>query len=812
MSTKGLSVAQQESILSETALLGTTGKLTTAELEAILVNKKRNKDQAEALLINAGVITSETAEATATNVVTAAKLKELVQTKALTQAEADLIATKAGVTLANQKESVSLLAGIGSKIKGAGTALKGLVTGILTIASAHPVIAGITAAIALCGGAAIVNKVKQEKAAKAIKEAYENAKTAIDDINNTFNENSSKTKEIAKEYAELAQGVDLLTNKNKELSTEKYERFLDLSNQLSSLYPPLTKSYDENGNAILDLSGDADTIVGSLDDLIERQRALANQEIVEQMPDLFKGYSNSVTDYEDELEKAKNTKDAIQSAYNEISKYGIYTAFDINGNATDSNGDPVALKLGQYIDLLKTLGITAKEVNLKDSMGQVIGRKIELEDGSDIPNLSGIHDAFVSAFNQAHDDVKYAQQQLDAERSSISQYLNTWLQTEFPYNQIEDNGMQKAIQEMLFNFDWDSLPETVDKNDWEAVSEYLRRNILFAINNVQDNQEISKALSEVFTNAELTPDEKADYLQQIQDYFGEDNVITLSLQPQLEETETLQNQLNTSIKKFKSEPIDISSYQEVLEDEYQKIRDWGLEDYAEQIKNETIQSVFGNVDMDKRTIITWSDELKKTYSDALASWDYNPEIGSIDTVFGGSDRFGEDLDGTGWEVAFTPILPDGTFLSKDAVYDYINSILKEAYTDDGKITEDELTAIDVQGRQVGNTFVQGIFAGIDDSQNYDNNGNWAETIGRLMHFSGDFGAVQIAKDAIAEAKKEPDFNWDSWFKENSINTQEEIDKWQKIAQEANNAAKARKKYTEGDISDKTDILSVNVEH
>lgn len=62
----------------------------------------------------------------------------------LTQAEANLIATKAGVTLANQKESASLLASIGAKIKGAGTALKGLGTGILTIAQAHPVIAGIT--------------------------------------------------------------------------------------------------------------------------------------------------------------------------------------------------------------------------------------------------------------------------------------------------------------------------------------------------------------------------------------------------------------------------------------------------------------------------------------------------------------------------------------------------------------------------------------------------------------------------------------------------------------------------------------------
>lgn len=308
LSTQGLTVTQKQAVLSEVELLGATGKLTTAELEAILVTKKRNKDQAEALLINTGLITSETTEATATNVVTAAKLKELVATGKLTQAEANLIAAKAGVSLASQKESTSLLAGIGAKTKGAGTALKGLGTGILTIAQAHPVIAGITAALALCGVTALINKVKQENSARAIKKAYTEAKNAIEEINNTYSTNTSQTKAIAKEYAELAQGVDLLTNSNETLSTEKYERFLELSNQLSKLYPSLTKNFDNNSVAILDLSGDVDTIVGSLDNLIERQRILANQEIMKQMPGLFAGYSDNTSKYKKQVEDAEETK------------------------------------------------------------------------------------------------------------------------------------------------------------------------------------------------------------------------------------------------------------------------------------------------------------------------------------------------------------------------------------------------------------------------------------------------------------------------------------------------------------------------
>ena len=642
-----------------------------------------------------------------------------------------------------------------------------------------------------------------------ITEKAQEATDKINSISESLKTNTETVENAKRRYAELAQEVENLgkiTQSQGTLSNEEYEEFLDLSNQLAGIFPSLTKNYDENGNAILDLSGDVNTIVSSLDDLIQKEKELANQKIMEEFPDVFKGYAQDVSDAEAKVKSAQTEFDKINNAYQQLSNGSTAQSFDLQGNGwfTNENGEKVTLSMGEYIANLEALGLKYEKTQLKVK-NQFGGDTIA---GYLVEATGDIDTAFTSKLETARENLQYAQQQLEGEKSSIDSYLNTWLQTEFSYNQIEDSGLQTAIQDMLFNFDFSSLPETVDKNDWNAVSEYLRRNILFAINNVQDNPEISSAISEVFTNAELTPDEKANYLQQIQDFFGEDSAIVISLKPQIEETNTLQKQLNASVDKFKSKPIDITPYQEALDDEYQKIQDWGLEDYADKIKNGTIQSVFGNIDMDKRTIITWSDELKQTYADALASWDYDPEVGSIDTVFGGSNRFGEELNGVGWEVAFTPILPDGTFLNQDTVYDYINTILEEAYADDGKVTEDELVKIDAQGRQIGNTFVQGIFAGIDDSQNYDNNGNWAETVGRLMHFSGDFGAVQIAKDAITKAKKqESDFDWDSWFKENSINTQEEIDRWNKIAESAANAADARKKYTEGEQGNKTDILS-----
>lgn len=320
---------------------------------------------------------------------------------------------------------------------------------------------------------------------------------------------------------------------------------------------------------------------------------------------------------------------------------------------------------------------------------------------------------------------------------------------------------------------YDVFEETIANYDGAGGQNFIKGLISGMVQNGSTLSEISDVVAQVINNQDMqdainnywesmvNPDiDSEEALQAIKKIF--DGIVAKN--PQLEEffsnfyngiisggkaaSEATKN-VNEMTASLSSLNQKLLEQKQVLAEEYQKATDWGLGDYLPQIADGTIQSVFGNVDMDKRTIITWSDELKETYKDALESWEYDPEIGSIDTVFGQSNRFGEDLNGVGWEVAFTPILPDGTFLSKETVEEYINAIIAEAYKGDGKVTEDELKEADAQGRQIGNTFVKGIFAGVDEGVNYENNGNWAETVGRLMHFSGDFGAVEIAKGNIS---------------------------------------------------------------
>lgn len=65
-------------------------------------------------------------------------------------------------------------------------------------------------------------------------------------------------------------------------------------------------------------------------------------------------------------------------------------------------------------------------------------------------------------------------------------------------------------------------------------------------------------------------------------------------------------------------------------------------------------------------------------------------------------------------------------------------------------------------------------------------------------------AVDFAKD------KFDGYDPTAFFKEHSINTQEEIDAWQKIAQEARNAAEAEREYIQGSTLNKNPISSLSI--
>lgn len=389
-------------------------------------------------------------------------------------------------------------------------------------------------------------------ASKQITENAQAAKDKIENFTNSLKDNSKLVEDSKQRYAELAQEVENLGQVNQSqgnLSNDDYKEFLDLSNQLAGVFPELTKGYDDNGNAILDLPGNVDTIVGSLDELLKKEKEITNQKIMDEFPDVYKGYVQDVDSATKKVDEAQKKFDTLNESYQQLKNGGISLAFDKDTKIAkfkDNDGKDVEISLTAYEQALKEIGLEYKKSNLtqKNAFGgdDLAGYLIEA--------TGDIDQAFTSKLEAARSDLQYAKNQLESETSSIDSYLNTWLQTDYSYNQIEDSGLKDAVKDILYNFDFSDLPDDVNSKNWEEVSSYLRRNIIFAIDNLQNDPEIANALSQVFTNTELMPDEKDAYLSKITSYFGENNPVTSSLQPQVDEVSRLKAAYDGLISEF----------------------------------------------------------------------------------------------------------------------------------------------------------------------------------------------------------------------------------------------------------------------
>ncbi|WWR16823.1 hypothetical protein V1224_05155 [Lachnospiraceae bacterium JLR.KK008] len=401
---------------------------------------------------------------------------------------------------------------------------------------------------ALTGAALGIKKYNDslEEAKQKIRETAEESRSAVKTIQSDFDELSSATDRIKQRYAQLAQGVENPGSVNQSrgsLSTDEYAEFLDLSNQLAELFPQLTVNYDANGNAILGLSGNVDTIVGSLNDLVTVQQKLSNQEILKNMPDLWAGFLLDNEEFQKALDDAEKAADKHLKLAEKVKK-GSTLSLD---NESDNN---ILIKAAKetgimdsrygndfYSEKQSASGYAAKSflsgewdfTKLSEKEFELLISKLE-EFGSEYETTAWVLEGKIASAN-----------------SGMAGYLNTWLSEEWNFSKMDPN-MQNVTRSMLQSGDWvDFIPETVDAGNWDEVSNWLQSEFLYEINKVQDNEKISKALSEVFTNQDLIPKEKADYIRQVQEYFGEDHAITLSLTPELESTEELEKQYQDAI-------------------------------------------------------------------------------------------------------------------------------------------------------------------------------------------------------------------------------------------------------------------------
>ena len=149
-------------------------------------------------------------------------------------------------------------------------------------------------------------------------------------MNDTLADHKKTVSELADRYDELSKGVSLSTNDNISLSTEEYEEFLDINEQMAQSFPELAKGIDENGNSILTLGTKGITAKEQLEELLQTEEDLNNFRIAQGLEEAFKGVYTYVEDANEATEKLNGTigdSNEAMSKLQDIAENGI----DISG-------------------------------------------------------------------------------------------------------------------------------------------------------------------------------------------------------------------------------------------------------------------------------------------------------------------------------------------------------------------------------------------------------------------------------------------------------------------------------------------------
>lgn len=216
---------------------------------------------------------------------------------------------------------------------------------------------GMLAGVAIQGVVTLIDNYihRQEKMIAKGKEAkssidetfaeFSKGKNTLDTLGQSFADNADDIEttgdaidSIAKKYSELSKNVDTVTNKNKGLSSDEYQQYLDISNQLASQFPSLVEGYDAQGNAILNLGSNADSAAASLKSLYDAQMLSANVKIGEGLQDNYEGTVAQIEEYEDKIKTLQNTIDKNDKAMADM---------EIDADELSSSGD-ITLGLKSY--------------------------------------------------------------------------------------------------------------------------------------------------------------------------------------------------------------------------------------------------------------------------------------------------------------------------------------------------------------------------------------------------------------------------------------------------------------------------------
>lgn len=363
---------------------------------------------------------------------------------------------------------------------------------------------------------------------EALAEAAEEAQSKVSESQNAISERRSTIfgatgdSGIAQEFAELAQGVNA-AGENVSLTSDQYARFLEINNQLAELLPTLPHFYDENGNAILDLRGDVDSLTESLRAATEEANLLDGLEILQNGEDVF---NNAVFQIEGSRAREKyfeSLQESYQDSFKDITEDGaIWNLSSITGQY-DTVTIPIELKPGedpnQVIDDLKR---QLSEFDIGSEMFYTDNTISLTIDAADYEKYRENFSFSISrdALTQAHQTEAAVAQQLLAARAEQEEWaaqlgpmIQAALETDPRYN-----AASEVVQEVISQLG--SNQEIIDaaqyKDDYEGWIDAIQTGVIDPITEIASS-EAGPALEQLLGLSDNYDIDQSTYLKAVEE-------------------------------------------------------------------------------------------------------------------------------------------------------------------------------------------------------------------------------------------------------------------------------------------------------
>lgn len=305
------------------------------------------------------------------------------------------------------------------------------------------------------------------------------AKESIQSQTKAYEDQKASLGELTAKYTELSKGVKISGNsiKNISLTDDEYKDFLDTSNKIAAAAPSLTRSWDSQGNAILNAETNAEDLNTQVNDYLKLQRNLTYYDTKKNISDQYKGYETALGENKGKRDEYKNAYDAAKYKVDSVQKFSDMLKKHTKGE------DTITYTLDQtaYDALGNTFGKAIK--GYKQSAD---GQKITLEfDGKQLDFLNNEAASVLNSDNselqEAHTNLVNTQESIDASKREMVSSIKSMASTIDSFDSWDDQDkaseFQSQLNSMLSSSDGTRLLDNFEQSG-KDMDTWLRNNVV----------------------------------------------------------------------------------------------------------------------------------------------------------------------------------------------------------------------------------------------------------------------------------------------------------------------------------------------